>query len=54
MMEALPKIRDAAGGANPSASHHHHSATFLLPNELCHIPQSELLLPTIIAPSAHS
>lgn len=53
-MKALPEVWDPTGGANPSTGHHHYSTTLLLPNELCHILQGELLLPTVTSPAAQS
>lgn len=53
-MKALPEVWDPAGGANPCTGHHHYSTTLLLPNELRHILQGELLLPTVTSPTAQS
>lgn len=52
--EASPEVRDAAGRADPGAGHHHHAPTFLLPEQLGHVLQGELLLPLVTSPRAQN
>lgn len=50
-METSPEVWDAAGRADPGTGHHHHAPTFLLPEQLGHILQGELLLVLVTSPA---